>query len=391
MSIQVRRKFSLKLLPLPLALSFMLLGLLLGLFRLMINNEILIRIIPFEHMYVLHGQIIIFGFLTILIMFERIVGLEVLPSGRKSITAKMMLPFFTAGFLSFLFGNLVGLRAVTLFGSALLVIGSILFAHTIRRLMSYSTESLSFGFMLLGTVALTSSSILSSSLLPVDRTSFALLLLSFPVLFILGERVELTKFSSAPSERRRLKAAFAVALVSLALLVLYAMLVRVLILIITSLVGYLLAFLVVYLAENSSLRRLSASPSPLHRYVGLHTKFAYLWILIGTVLFILLLSEVGTPHFYDAAVHSIGVGFVGTMILAHGPIIMPALLGRSLKVENLSLIPLSLLTAANVVRVFGNVVKPFYPSFSYAVGYSGLLVLMAIMAFFLALRRTVAP
>jgi len=77
------------------------------------------------------------------------------------------------------------------------------------------------------------------------------------------------------------------------------------------------------------------------------------------------------------------------MIIAHGPVIMPVLLHRNLGAEVLSPIPLFLITIANAVRVLGNILKPLYPTLSLLIGYSGLLVLISVVSFFIMIMRAV--
>ena len=384
-----------RLLPMFVALAFMLLGLVVGILRLMLVNGVIIRFPPLEQFYVLHSEIIVFGFLGILIMFERVIGVEILPKNRRPITLKPMIPIFAAGLLLYLAGSVLQSDAVVVLGGVLMAVGSVFFAYVVWWLFFRGGDHLAMYFMLLGVVALTIASLVSTHIVTWDQYGFALLLLSYPMLFIIGERVELTRFGSGRSGRHNFKTALAVASTGLILLIIDTVLLPSALLLSGAAICYLAVIGITYKVESMSLRRLSTIRYPINRYVTIHTTTAYYWITVGLALLLLRLVWTSNPFLYDAFIHSIGVGFVGTMILAHGPIILPAILKRPMINKTLSLIPLLLLTLGNLIRVAGDLVKPFYFDIAAVIGYSGLLILVAVLAFFImmmhAMRSTSSP
>ncbi len=66
-------------------------------------------------------------------------------------------------------------------------------------------------------------------------------------------------------------------------------------------------------------------PSVLHRYTALMLTIGYAWLLLTMVL---LVGSQGAGLFYDAVVHAFFVGFVFSMVFAHGVMILPAVWGR---------------------------------------------------------------
>jgi hypothetical protein len=60
---------------------------------------------------------------------------------------------------------------------------------------------------------------------------------------------------------------------------------------------------------------------------------------------------------YDAMVHAVFIGFVLTMIFAHGPIILPAIAGVAFTYSPLLYVPLVLLQSSMVLRVAGDLVE----------------------------------
>ena len=84
---------------------------------------------------------------------------------------------------------------------------------------------------------------------------------------------------------------------------------------------------------------------------------------------------VAGPH-YDALLHALFLGFVFTMILGHGPIIFPAIIGRPVPYHPVFYTPLCLLHASLLLRVGGDVL-------GWQVGHQwgGLLNAVAILLF----------
>jgi hypothetical protein len=72
----------------------------------------------------------------------------------------------------------------------------------------------------------------------------------------------------------------------------------------------------------------SVKKEGVHRYSGILLITGYGWLLVTGLL---MLSGDLVGPLYDAALHSFFVGFVFSMIFAHAPIILPAVLGKPLK------------------------------------------------------------
>ena len=115
---------------------------------------------------------------------------------------------------------------------------------------------------------------------------FIMLLLSFPVLFILGERIELTRIVSSPESNKGFRRALVAAAAGIILFAVasterFSMLANLTFLIGSALL--LVVFLSVLIVENHNLRLLLKSPRPLQHYVSRHVQVAYDWAVIGMV------------------------------------------------------------------------------------------------------------
>jgi hypothetical protein len=87
------------------------------------------------------------------------------------------------------------------------------------------------------------------------------------------------------------------------------------------------------------------------RFMATCLLSGHLWLGVGGLLWVLLgRSFVAGPH-YDAMLHAILVGFVFSMIFAHAPIILPAVLGVALPFRRAFYLHWALLHLSLLLRV----------------------------------------
>jgi hypothetical protein len=89
------------------------------------------------------------------------------------------------------------------------------------------------------------------------------------------------------------------------------------------------------------------------RYMAAALVAGYAWLAVGGGVWL----AAGAPSggfAYDAMVHSIFLGFVFSMVFAHAPVIVPAVLGVALPYRRAFYVPLALLHAGLIVRLAGD-------------------------------------
>lgn len=87
-------------------------------------------------------------------------------------------------------------------------------------------------------------------------------------------------------------------------------------------------------------------------YTGLALLSGYCWLLVAGAL-VLINPTIG--YSYDAILHTFFLGFTFSMIFAHGPIIFPGILGKTVRpFHNILFIWLSLLNISILGRVFAD-------------------------------------
>ena len=127
---------------------------------------------------------------------------------------------------------------------------------------------------------------------------------------------------------------------------------------------------------------ISITKSGLIRFVGISLLSSYVSMLLTGMLMVSLDNQ---PLSYDAVVHSFFVGFVFSMIFAHGPVIMPGLLGIATKPYHKVLyLWLILLHVSWMARVYGDVyldlpIRKF----------SGIVTAFAILGYFATMVKLI--
>lgn len=166
---------------------------------------------------------------------------------------------------------------------------------------------------------------------------------AFVVLTIAGERVELSRLTIAPGRDRT---AFPVAASVLVGVVATAAVPGGHVLL-----GVALLVLVAWLLRYDVARR-TAGATGLPRYVAWCLLAGYAWLALAGATWALAGAVTAGPA-YDALVHAVFLGFTLTMIMAHAPVILPAVLHIRLPYHRLMWAPVALLQGSLLLRVVG--------------------------------------
>lgn len=169
--------------------------------------------------------------------------------------------------------------------------------------------------------------------------------LSFPVLTIAGERLELSRFlRPSPLAKLAFAAILGVTFVGLANVSLAWGL---------ETFGAGLLSLAAWLASKDLARRTVRSRG-LTRFIAACLLSGYAWLAIGGAIILGAASLSPGARSYDAALHALGLGFVFSMVFGHAPIIFPAVLRIRIAYHPTFYAPLALLHASLVVRLIGD-------------------------------------
>jgi hypothetical protein len=332
-----------------LAVSALLFGMWAGLIRLGWVLPVLQPPLP-----MLHGPLMVCGFLGTLVGLERAVG-----TGLKWAYAGPALSALGAALA------LVGVPAPV--GPLLITLGSIVtFAvllTLVRLLPALFTVVIALGGL---AWAIGNTLWLEGKPIPVA----VLWWINFLVLTIAGERLELSRMLKLSPTVQRLFGAIVFVLLAGAVVgvVDYAWGMRLLGVGMIAAAAWLLRY-------DIARRRIKAGG--VARFIGISLLSGYVWLAIGGALAVIYGGVMAGPT-YDAILHSIFLGFVFAMIFAHAPIIFPAVLHVPMAFTPRFYSHLVLLHASLILRVAGDLI-PYWPARLWG-GMLNVLVLLFFIA-----------
>lgn len=283
--------------------------------------------VPSQRVGDVHGQVMVLGFLATLISLERAQSL-----GRA--WAYLAPGLYGAGALA-----LVS-PAPALLGQLLHVEAGLVFVAVYLALWRRAPRPLVAAQVLSAVLALGGAVVAILVGVPHALPWLA----GFVVVTIAAERAELAALVMGPSADRRLLAlASALTVSTLAALVFPVVGER--------LVGLSLLVTAVWLVAHDVVRK-QLRLTGQRRYLAVALLAGYVNLaLAGGVLAVSgLLASTGT---YDVIVHGVFLGFGVSMVMAHAPVILPAVLGRPLPYRPVLWLPLVLLHAGLAVRFTG--------------------------------------
>jgi len=273
------------------------------------------------------------GFLGTLIPLERAVAI------RKK--WMFFAPILTA------FGWIALLLSSGLIGASLFTIGSVV-TLAILVYMFRCEPKIHMGIMLSGSFAWVVGNILWMTGMPIFKMVFWWM--SFLVLTIAGERLELSRVLSPSRGRTWFLGFFAVTILlgsGIAVINLDLG---------TRLSGIGLLAMGLWFIANDIATRNMHHRAPLTRYIAYCLFSGFLWLMIGGGIMLASGAKYAGP-LYDAMLHTIFVGFVISMIFGHAPIIFPAIVKVPIVFSPSFYIHLVLLHLSLLVRIAGDLLS----------------------------------
>ncbi len=284
-----------------------------------------------ERFELVHGPLMMLGFLGSLIALERAVALR----QRWALAAPVLLG--GGGILLLTPLPLAVGHAVQFAGAVCLVV--------IYRGIAARAPSVPVTIQWLGALAL----VAAAALWWVGVATPAVLpfLTAFLVLTIAGERLELARIAGPGESAQRVLLGLSGALLLGACAALMWPLIC------GAVFGAVTLGLVAWLAHYDVATRL-VHAAGLPRYVAVNLIAGIVWLAVAGLTWLLWGAYDDGPAF-DIAVHAVGLGFAMSMVLAHAPVILPAVLRRPLPYRPVLYVATVALQASLVVRVVADV------------------------------------
>lgn len=275
----------------------------------------------------LHSALMVFGFVGTLISLERAVALR----AAWAYAAPALLAA----------GTILALTPVPVIaGQAAIAVGMAVHALQYRAIWARQPMTAT-AIQGLGAVTGLVAAVVWCAGVPAPR--LVPLLAVFLILTITGERLELARIAAPGIRAERLLFALSLALSAVAILSLTSPVVAV------PVAGILLLGVVAWLLRYDVARATVRMPG-LPRYVAVCLLAGYAWLAVAGSGW--LLGGARTEGvIYDATTHAVFLGFVITMIMAHAPVILPAVLGVRIPYHVALYVPVALLQLSLLVRV----------------------------------------
>jgi hypothetical protein len=278
----------------------------------------------------LHAPLMVFGFVGTLVVLER------------AVAARRVWGFASPAFLGL--GSLVLLTPLPdAVGKAMVALGFVALLAVYLVIWRRSPAA-AVGIQALGGVAG-----LAAAILWLSGATVATLvpgMAVFLILTIAGERLELARVSPALDAR-----AESTGLGAALLLIATAAIAPLWPQPGYPLLGLALALVIGWLFRYDVATRL-VNATGLPRYMAVCLLAGYVWLLVPAGIW-LVAGGVTDGAAYDAALHAIFLGFVLSMIMAHAPVILPAVLRKPLPYRWFLYLPVALLHASLAVRLLG--------------------------------------
>ncbi|MCC7106716.1 MAG: hypothetical protein IT307_16390 [Chloroflexi bacterium] len=117
--------------------------------------------------------------------------------------------------------------------------------------------------------------------------------------------------------------------------------------------GLAIVWLAIWLFRFDVARR-TLRRAGLPRYGAVSLLLGYGWLVLAGLLWAIAPERFRAGLIYDAALHAIFVGFVFSMIFAHAPTIIPAVVNLAFPYQHRLYLPLALLHVSLLIRVAGD-------------------------------------
>ena len=286
----------------------------------------------FPNLSVAHGPLMVSGFLGVLIPLERAVAIRQ--------RWMFVVPALAGlGWIALLFLPFVGAILLTLASlGTLMILG----------LMMRREPALHTSMMFLGGLAWVAGNGLWLFGFPIFKIVY--LWMTFLILTIGGERLELSRVLRPTPLQIRIFCAIAAVLLVGTLLCLYDLNSG------ARLSGLSMLFLSLWFLRNDIATRNVFHTNPLTRYIAFCLFAGFLWLGLGGLMLTYLGALFAGPY-YDAALHAVFVGFVISMIFGHAPIIFPAILGLPIRYYSAFYVQPVLLHLSLAIRLLGDLTQ----------------------------------
>ena len=147
--------------------------------------------------------------------------------------------------------------------------------------------------------------------------------------------------------------------------------------------------------DNTEIKNLFSGEKKIrYQFTEKITKIAYIFLIAGLGISVLLEFDSSVFAFYDLGIHFVTIGFIGFTILLYLPIMLPPIINKTIHFIKFNKIPIHLVIAALAMRTIGDFLIIEHAEMrgnemlNYVFGFSGWLVVAGLFAFVIMLHRS---
>jgi hypothetical protein len=145
------------------------------------------------------------------------------------------------------------------------------------------------------------------------------------------------------------------------------------------------------------LRLIKGEKKARYSFIVVHVKISFLFLFIGILMAIFTSLVPQYFMFYDLAIHSIAIGFIGLTIALYLPLMLPPIIGKVILFTSLKKIPLFLIILSLSIRALADFIisQPGEYAYSHSLrmltyffGFSGWLIVVAMVVFVVTIHKS---
>lgn len=324
-----------------------------------------------------HPDLMIFGVLGGLLVTEKLAGMEQFKIFYVFRISRLTLLFLYCGVLFVSIGILYSTPIIRYVGLVSVITASVLFLTYVISPRSHGKGEIKWIFGA-GISAITLTSLANFTLDIPQSVQLTYLSLLFPTIYILAERIELGFIRGMKRNILATESVLSWLTVALGFISVESPLDSTRSPIMFASIFFLSVIVMISIRFDPVFRKVAVK-GRFEMYMKTGIVIAYSWLVIGIVLFSIRLF--GVTGLLDPATHSFALGFFGTFIVTHSPIIFPLVLKRDVMRDRVTLLPIISITVADVMRVFGDLASRVSTTWNVVSYISGYAIIVAIIAF----------
>jgi len=140
---------------------------------------------------------------------------------------------------------------------------------------------------------------------------------------------------------------------------------------------------------SNIINRLNGEELKRYKFTLIHIRLSYIFLYLALVTSILYYIN-NSFALYDLSIHLLAIGFIGITIKIYLPMMLPPIIGKSIRFVRLNLIPLYIILLALALRAIGVFMLQLRNEISMIFGFSGWLIIIALIIYIKNIQKSMS-